>query len=118
VPELSRLRHQQELQAVEAVGVVAEVGPHHLGGLALGLARLLEQRGLLALQPVGQLRRALLGLRGLLLHLLERRLDAVVLDQPDHLLGGRLRRLRESQHLGDLLVQHRQLSHVIPPSSI
>src|SRR3954454_2503465 len=53
VPELAGLGHDQELQAVERIGVAAEVGLHHLGGLRLGLAGLLLDRRLLAVEPAG-----------------------------------------------------------------
>jgi hypothetical protein len=41
----------RKLKAVERLLLALEVGLHHVGGLALGLAGLVADRGLLALRP-------------------------------------------------------------------
>ena len=78
VPDLAGLGHRQELEAVECVRVVAEVGLHHLGGLLLGLTGLLEDRGLLAVEVGGELGRPLLGLLRLLAMALQRGAQVVL----------------------------------------
>src|SRR5581483_2563565 len=50
VPDLSRLGHRQELEAVECVLLALQVGLHHLRGLLLGFARRVEDRRLLAVE--------------------------------------------------------------------
>src|SRR6186997_2318027 len=78
VADLAGLRHRQKLETVERVGLFVEVRVHHLGRLLLRLASLLLDRGLLPLEPAGDLGPALCGLRGLLRHLVER-LDEILL---------------------------------------
>jgi hypothetical protein len=116
VPDLGGLRHRQELEAVERVRVVVEVGLHHLGRFRLDLARLVEDRGLLALEAAGELDAPLLGLRRLLRHPLQRlnEVRALLLGQLLHLAGRRLRGHREAGHLGQLLLQVRELCHRLP----
>jgi hypothetical protein len=55
VADLAGLGHGQELEAVERVVLVAEIGLHHLAGLLLGLASRVEDRRLLALDLAGVL---------------------------------------------------------------
>jgi hypothetical protein len=50
VPDLAGLGHGEELEPVQRVVLAAEVGLAHLGRLALDLAGLVEDRGLLALE--------------------------------------------------------------------
>ena len=50
VAELARLGHAEELEAVERLLLAGEVGLHHLHGFGLGLAGLLADRGLAALE--------------------------------------------------------------------
>src|SRR5215208_5367093 len=116
VSELAGLGHDQELEPVEPVSVVAEIVLHHLLGFLLGLAGLLLDRGLLSIEVACQLLAALLRLGGLLLHLLERAHDLVVFDELRHLLRRALRRLREPVDLRQLLVELGQLSHLKSPS--
>ena len=111
VPDLAGLGHRQELEAVQRVGVLAEVGLHHLGRLGLGLAGLVEDRGLLAVDLAGDLGAARLGLVGLVVHAPERRAQIGLVGQGRDLVGGGLGRLRQSQHLGQLLLENGQLSH-------
>src|SRR4051794_20182757 len=59
VAHLAGLGHGQELEAVERVGRPVEVVLHHLGRLLLDLARLIEDRRLLALEAARDLRRTL-----------------------------------------------------------
>jgi hypothetical protein len=72
VADLTRLGHRQKLEAVERVGVIAEIRPRHLLGLTLRLTRLLEQRCLLALDGRREPCTALLGLGRLSRHAVER----------------------------------------------
>ena len=109
--DLAGLGHRQELEAVETVGVLTEIGAHHLGRLLLGLARLLEHGRLLAFELVGELSAALLGLLRLLDHAVERLAQVVVLDEARDLLAGPLRGHREPGYLAEFLFQCRQLCH-------
>lgn len=111
VADLARLGHRQELEAVEAVGVLAEVGRHHLGRLGFRFLGFFEDRGLLAVASVGELGAAALGLFGLLAHAGEHLRHLVVLDQAFHFLGRSLGGLGEPQDLRELLLQRGQLSH-------
>src|SRR3954470_1421229 len=112
VSQLAGLGHDQELEPVERVGVAAEVGLHHLGGLALRLASLLLQRRLLALQAVRDLLAALLGLGGFLRHLVEHPLQLVgCLRQSGDLRRRVLCRLREADHFAELLFELREFRH-------
>src|SRR4051812_45820109 len=61
VADLTGLRHRQELEPVERVGGLVEVALHHLLRLLLHLARLVEDRSLLAVERAGDLGAALLG---------------------------------------------------------
>src|SRR5581483_2479060 len=120
VAGLAGLRHGQELEAVERIRVVTEVGAHHLRRFLLGLAGLVEDRRLLAVERRRALGAPLLGLGRLLVHPLERRDELVaslLLDQPLDLVGRALGRHRQPQHLAELALEHRQLRHVGPPSS-
>src|SRR5215218_4435172 len=111
VADLAGLGHRHELEAVEPVGVVAEVGLHHLGGLAFGLFRLLENRRLLAVALIGDLGAAARGLLGLLAHVPQFPGDPLVVDQALDFFGRFRSRFRQPQHLRQLLLQSRQLSH-------
>src|SRR5215203_4809962 len=115
VAYLAGLGHGHELEAVEPVGVIAEVRLHHLGGLAFGLLRLFEDRGLLAVPLVGNVGGAALGLRRLLAHQAQFLGDALVVDEALDFLGRFLRGLGKPQHLRELLLQSRQLGHRHPP---
>src|SRR5215216_1789330 len=57
--DLARLRHRQELESVERVGLVVEIGRHHFRRLALDRPSLFEDGGLLALEAAGHVRAAL-----------------------------------------------------------
>ncbi len=109
--DLARLGHRQELEAVETVGVVAQVGRHHLGRLLLGLAGLLEDRRLLSVEAFGDLSRPLLGLHGLLLHSIERLLELVVVQQAGDLVGCTLCRLGQADDLADLRLEVGEFCH-------
>jgi hypothetical protein len=111
VADLACLGHRQELEAVERFRVLPEIGRHHLGRLRLRLARLLEDRGLLAVELAGHVRAALFGLAGLRMHPLERALQRRVLRQARHLVGRGLCRHGQTQHLRELFLHHSQLSH-------
>src|ERR687897_620918 len=95
VAELARLGNDQELEPVEAVRVVAEVVLHHLLGFLLGLARLLLDRGLLAVELARELLAALLRLSRLVAHALEQALDLLVLHEASDLRGRALSGLCE-----------------------
>src|SRR5512132_2230499 len=119
VADFAGLGHCQELEAVERVRVVAQVGRHHLRRFLLRLARLLQDRRLLAVEILGEARRPLLRLLRLLVHLLERLLQVIVLallrdelpDLPSRTLG----RHRESENFADLAFESCQLRHRLPP---
>ena len=64
---------------------------------------------------LGQLGAAALGLLGLFAHPPQNRSHLVVVDQALDLLGGALRRLRQAQHLRQLLLERVQLSHLVLP---
>jgi len=119
VPDLAGLGHRQELETVERVRLLADARAQHLGALLLHLARLGQDRGLLALERRGDLLRALLGLLRLGLHPLERLDHLRVLlgtgelaDLPRRLLRGH----READHLSELRLQVRQICHWAPSS--
>src|SRR5207244_3925993 len=80
----SGLGHDQELEPVEALGVLAEIGRHHLDRLALGLAGLVTDGRLSALERACGLLAAALRLRRLLAHAPERRDDLLVVDHLRH----------------------------------
>jgi hypothetical protein len=56
VPNFARLGHGEEFKAVQAFGVVAEVGRHHLLRLALRVPRLLKDCCLLTDELAGDFR--------------------------------------------------------------
>ena len=66
VSHLTGFRHGQELEAVQGVGVLVEVDLEHLGALALGRPRLLENGRLLALERACKVGAAALRLGGFL----------------------------------------------------
>src|SRR5215213_7831877 len=113
VPELAGLGHDQELEPVEAVGVVAEVVLHHLLGFVLRLASFVLDRGLLAVELARVLFTALLRLRRLLAHAPEQARDLLIGDKLGDLGRRLLRRLREAVHLCQLLLELRQLGHAL-----
>src|SRR3954452_9191564 len=116
VTDLGGLGHRQELEAVERVGVVVEIGRHHLCRLLLHLACLVEDRGLLAFEARRDLLAAVSGLRRLFRHSLQRLREARVLflRQLRDLPAGGLCRHRKAGDLGELLLEVRQLRHVAP----
>src|SRR4051794_11957505 len=118
VTDLARLGHRQELEAVESVGVLVEVDLEHGRALALGGARLLEDRGLLALEGAGELGAAPLRLGRFLAHLLERgdEVGALLLRERDHPSRGYLRGHREAGDLAELALEVRDFRHVAPSS--
>ena len=116
--DLAGFAHGQELETVERVRGFVEIGLHHLLRLALDLASLLENRGLLALERARHLRSTLLRLLRLLTHPLERPhelLVALILRELRDLLAGLLSRHRETNHLTELGFQVRQLCHCSSP---
>ena len=115
---LGSLGHGEELEAVERVCVRVQVRGHHLGRLLLHLARIVEDRGLLAFEVPGDGLAALRCLGGLFRHLLQRRDEARVLlpGELRDLPAGGFGRHRETGHLSQLLLEMRQFGHLdVPP---
>src|SRR3954452_21759534 len=115
-PDLGSLRHRQELEAVERIGLVVEIGRHHLRRLLLHLACLLEDRRLLALEARRDLLTALRRLRRLFRHALQRFRQAgvLLLGELRDLPAGGLGRHRKAGDFRELLLEVRQLCHVSP----
>src|SRR4051812_15411501 len=113
VADLAGLGHGQELEAVELVGVLAEIGLHHLARLALGFASLLFDRGLLAVALGGDLQAAAFGLLRLLAHRAQLLGQRTAIQESLYLLRRLLRRSGQPGHLGQLLLERRQIGHVL-----
>ena len=118
VADLAGLGHGEELESVERVVLAAEVRLAHLGRLLLDLARLLDDRGLLALERAGQRGAALLRLARLLGGLLELLGERRVLgvQHAAHLARGILGGHREAEHLGQLALEVGQRRHQLTAS--
>src|SRR6185436_7649923 len=112
VPYLAGLGHRQELEAVERVCILPEIRLHHRRRFLLRLARLLEDRGLLAVEATRELLAPPRRLLGLLAHPLQHSYQLLfVVGKALHLLRRALRRLREPEHLGQLALEIRELGH-------
>ena len=104
VADLPRLGHRQELEPVERISLVAEVGVTHLGGLLLYLASLCQDGRLLSLELGCQVGAAGLGLTCLVAGLRQLLGQRLVLgtQHSAHLPRGILSRHGQPEHFGKL----------------
>src|SRR6185295_18650870 len=101
-------------EAVQGVGVLVEVDLEHLGALALGRPRLLENGRLLTLEGSCKVGAAALRLGGFLAHPFKRRDELCVLFpcERDDATGSYLRSHRQPGHLPQLALQIREIGHI------